>query len=170
MHTARHTPKVLYTAEKISFSDVHPVMSQDVICGGDMEEHVGNRPALQEREAFEFHCALAGGHLDVPLLRAFERARRDALQVLDSPGNTRAQLLDRLLIVLEARRVDSGKARSRILCKIAHDLHLPRQRQHVRRKTRGDQYIGIELPGGGVRDPLLEDGGQIAERVREYVY
>ena len=53
---------------------------------------------------------------------------------------------------------------------VAGDDDLHGQRQHVRRQARGDQYIGIEFLGGGVHNAFLEDGGQISERVREYVY
>src|SRR5579864_7920215 len=93
-----------HRAEEIPFADIHAVMSQDVIGSGHVEENVRNRPALQKRQPLELQRALTSGYLDIPILTALERASRNALDKIQRARNARAQLIESLLIVLEARR------------------------------------------------------------------
>src|SRR5580700_4424880 len=113
-------------------------MAQDVVGGRHVEEHVGYRKALQEFDsALELERALTAGHLDRALVGSLERTRRHALQHVDGARDARAQLLERALVVLEAHRLLCGQPRDRVLGDVAGDLHLPRERQHVRREARG---------------------------------
>src|SRR5437763_9899017 len=89
-------------AEEVALAELHAVVAQDGVGGRDVEEHVGNRPALQKSQSLELEGALANGHLDVARLRSFERTRRHALQVVDGARDAGAQLLDGGLVVLEA--------------------------------------------------------------------
>ena len=95
-------------------------------------------------------------------------SRPHAAQVFERSGDPRAQLLESLLVVLEARRLLCGQPRDRILRHVTGDLHLPHQRQHVGRQSRADQHGGIDFPGGGMARTGLENGAEISQRSDEY--
>src|SRR5690242_9818917 len=102
-------------------------MSKNGVGSRDMEKHVGDRPALNEIESLEIEeLVRPGRHADVAVLGAFKRAARNSLQIVDCAANSRTQLFDGFLIVLEARRLDRCQARYAILRQVAGDLHLAR--------------------------------------------
>src|SRR6184192_3564737 len=125
---------------------------------------------LEFLQPLELVGALPRGHPYVACLRARERVRRHALQVVDHARDTEAQLLEGGLVVLEARRLLSGEPRDGILGEVAGNLHLPRQRQHVGCQARSEQHCRVELALRGVRQSLLEDRGEISESGREHFH
>src|SRR5215469_12585132 len=117
--------------EEVAFAELDTVVTQDVVRRRDVKEHVGNRPPLQKLQSLELERPLTRGHLDVARLRAFERALRYTLQIIDRARKPGSQLLDGGLVVVEARGLLSGESRHGVLGDVAGDLHLTRERQHV---------------------------------------
>src|SRR3569832_1264036 len=99
-------------------------MSQDVICGGHVEEQIRENPTLQIRETLEFQSAIAGGNFYVAILAAIECVRRQRLQKVDHSRNAYAQLLDRLFIVFERRCFYTGETSDTQHRGITRNLHL----------------------------------------------
>ena len=66
------------------------------------------------------------------------------------------QLIHRLLVVFEARRFLAGEARDAVLRHVACDLHLARQRKHVRREARVHEHARVEFLRLGVGNALVE--------------
>ena len=48
---------------------------------------------------------------------------------------------------------------------VSGNLHLPGQRQHVRRKSRGGEDGGVDAPGAGILLGLFEPGRQVFQVV-----
>src|SRR5204862_6419479 len=70
-------------AEEVALAELHAVVTQDRVGSRDVEEHVGNRPALQKSQSLELEGALPGGRLDVGRRRPFGRTRRHGLLVVE---------------------------------------------------------------------------------------
>src|SRR5580658_5728444 len=79
-------------ADEVALTEIHAVVTQDVVGGRHVEKQVRDRPRLQEGESLELQRALPGRQLDVARFRALERTCRDALQEIDRAGQPRAQL------------------------------------------------------------------------------
>src|SRR5439155_12367666 len=77
--------------------------------------------------------------------------------------DARLELVERLLVVLVARRLDAGEPCRAVLRLVAGDLHLPRQREHVGGEPPLRQHGGIGLLGGGECGALVEHAGQRGE-------
>src|SRR6185437_3397697 len=90
--------------EEVALAELDAARPKDGVSARDVKEGVGNHPADQILQPLEFERAVAGRHLDVAILGAFERARRHTLDEIDRARNARAQLLEGLLRVLELRR------------------------------------------------------------------
>src|SRR6185437_605670 len=140
---------------------------KDGVSARDVKEGVGNHPADQILQPLEFERAVAGRHLDVAILGAFERARRHTLDEIDRARDARAQLLEGLLRVLELRRFHCGEPRHTELGHVGGDLDLARQREHVGRETRGEEQAGVVLAGDGMGMALLEQVREVRKGVGE---
>src|SRR5690348_137116 len=112
---------------------------------------------LQVIQSFELQRPLDDRYLDVACLRSFERARGHAFEEVDGARNARAQLLDRGLGVFEARWVLTREPRDGVLCDVAGDLNLTRERKHVGRQARAEQHRRVELAMRGARRGFLEN-------------
>src|SRR5581483_8849042 len=142
---------------EVGLPEVDAVVAQDRVGGRGVKERVGDDPARQVFEPSELQRTIAQRHLDVAILGALESARGHALDEVDRPRDTRAQLLERLLVVLEFGGVEAGEPRHAELAHVAGDLHLTSQGQHVRGETRIQQHRGLDLSGGGTRESLVEN-------------
>src|ERR1700678_3154258 len=112
-------------ADEVLLADVDAVVAENRVRGRDMEKDVRDRPALHEVESLEVEELVGtGGNFQVALFGTLRGAVRNALQIVDGAGDARAQLLNRLLVVLETRRLEAREASHGILRQIAGDLDL----------------------------------------------
>ena len=83
--------------------------------------------------------------------------------------DTRVQLLERLLLVLELRRFDTCQTRHAEFASIRSDLNLAGQREHVGREARGEEQGGVVLARDGMGVAFLEHVREIGQAVGEQV-
>jgi hypothetical protein len=79
------------------------------------------------------------------------------LHIIDRLGDAGLEIVERMLIAFKARRLLANQACGGILGMIAGDLHLLRQRKHVRRQTRGRQRSKIDLLVARLLGCFVED-------------
>src|SRR5690606_5310943 len=91
-------------ADEVALAERHALMAQDVVSGGDVEKEVRQRKAEQVALADELELHVADLQRNGPRLAAIHRCRRHAAEIVERAGDARLQLVDRLLLVGEARR------------------------------------------------------------------
>src|SRR5579864_5693478 len=92
-------------AEEVSLAELDAVVTQDRVRGGHVEEHVRNRPVLQEFQTLELERAFPRRETDVAALGVGESQGRHAPQIVDGARDACAQLLEAALVVGETRRL-----------------------------------------------------------------
>jgi hypothetical protein len=77
--------------------------------------------------------------------------------------DARDELGEALLVVLDRRRLAAGKASGRPAREVARDLHLLREREHVRKESGIQEHGLVDLLRGRMRGGLFQDGLEVAE-------
>jgi len=143
-------------------------MSQYVICGGDVEEHVGNGPALQELETFELSVRSPAGTL-MSAPRALERAPGIALQI-SMVLAIRARSSSIVFSLSSKRgRLDPGKREAEFFARSPRYLNLPRQGQHSAQAARRPVHWNSNFLAVACANPFSRRRTGF-QRMREYVY
>ena len=123
-----------------------------------MEVHVRQDEGEQVVEALEVQVAAgACGHGDVARLRAVEGRGRHRHDVGDGALDAVDQLLEARLGIVELRRLAAHHPPDAVLGDVGGDLHLPRQREHVRGEAHAEQHGRVPALGAGVGLALHED-------------
>ena len=132
-----------------------------------MEVEIRIDEGQQIVESRERHLARAELQHDGAVLRALDARGIDALGELDRAGNARAQFGEGTLGVLVLRHLDIAQTGCRTLGRVAGDLHLTRQGEHVREQPRLGEREFVDVLRLGVRFGLVEDVRETAQRVHE---
>src|SRR5262245_14750021 len=132
-----------------------------------MEVEIRPREGEQVLHALEGLVLAAQLEDDLLLLAAVQlrglHGGHEVQRLLDA----RLQLLEGLLGVLVLRDLHAREARDRALGRVAGDLHLAREREHVRVEPPAGQHQRVDLAGLAVRLRLGEDRGEVLQHAGE---
>src|SRR3569833_2737248 len=154
----------LVRAHIVALTDFYAVMTQNRVCGGDMEEKL-RQPVVQQvrlaGESFLFWRARTRN--DFALLVAVDLFRREAFNESQGFAEKRLQVRERLFVVLVFGHIYAGKACRYAPGKIGGNLHLADQGEHVREQASLKQDIGIDILCSGM---LFSLGQNCADAVQ----
>src|SRR5512147_2587245 len=80
-------------ADEVALAEFDAVVAQDVVGGRGVKEEIRQRYVGQIGKSLEAQRLVADLHLHVPLLRAGEASRKEALHVVDRPRDARLERL-----------------------------------------------------------------------------
>src|SRR6185369_2337890 len=100
-----------WIAEEIALAELHAVVPQDVVGGGDVEVEVRPGEALQVLLAAEFRVLAAQLEDHFAPLGAVDLLRLQRLHEIEGLGDACFQLGEGLLVVLVLGHLDPGEAR-----------------------------------------------------------
>ena len=80
-------------ADEVAFADGDAVVAQDIVGGGDVEDHLGEGPVEQVGVAFELQVATTEGDGDVFFLAAVDGGGRDGFDEGDGFGEAGLKFL-----------------------------------------------------------------------------
>src|ERR1700736_1775919 len=151
-------------AEKVALADFHAVVPQDAVCGRGMKVEVRERKMAEKLLPLEGHgLAGSGRKADLTILGAFELRGLEFFYIVDGLREPLLQLVKGCFGVRRGRHLAVGETRATFRGKIADELNLSGQRQHVRKQSGAEQHIGLNLLRGGMGLGLVENGGQAVE-------
>src|ERR1700730_6701952 len=104
---------------------------------------------------------------DIAAFSALELLRLERLYIIDGVSEPLLQFIERLFGVGRRRHLSAGEASAGLAGKIAGNLNLARQRQHVRIEPGAEQYFGRNIFRFAVRLGLVEDACKTAENLQE---
>src|SRR5262249_1379222 len=108
-----------------------------------------------------------GGEGDLPDLAALELRRLERLYIIDGLRQPLAQFLERRLRIRGYRRFVLRQAGASFCGKIAGDLDLLAERQHVRIEPRADQNLRLDVFCLAMRLGLGEQAAQAVKDLQE---
>lgn len=105
---------------------------------------------------------------DGAVLAAIDLRRLECFQVHDRLRNARLQLLERRLGIRVGRPLHAGQTRGCAAGVVGGDLHLARQREHVRTKARVDQHRRVDLLRLRMSVGFSQDNRKMGQSADEY--
>src|SRR5258706_9155530 len=163
----RRIARLLGIADEIALGELDAVVAQDAVGGGDVAIEIRQRKAEQVLHPLPLHFARTQLDGQVLLLAAVDLRRLERLDEGHRLRDARLELGGRLLGILVLRHLDARQPRHRALRRVAGDLHLAREREHVRIEPASGQHQRVDFFCFGVRLHLVENAGKVVQGVDE---
>ncbi|ACP26113.1 thioesterase domain protein [Sinorhizobium fredii NGR234] len=132
-----------------------------------MEIEVRQREFQEIVAAAEVHLQIRKVEYHFALLAAIEVFGRHGLEERHRLGDPRAQIGEALLVVRETRHLEGRQPGDGVLARVARSLDLARQRQHVRREPRVEEFVERHARFDGKSLGLVEEPAERRKAARE---
>src|SRR4051794_6883718 len=166
--TASGTRDFLVHPQKIPLADLDAVVAQDAVGSGGMEVKIREGEMADELLALQGHGAVgASGKLDVAVLRAVELRGLEAVHICDCLRQPLLQFGKGFFGVGRRRHFTVRHPRATLRGEIRRELDLLAQRQHVRKKPRRQQHLGLDVFRCAMRLGFVEKSGKAVENLQE---
>ncbi len=146
----------------VALAQLDAVVAEQAIGRRAVKVEVGENEAEQVVVAAKRKRARATFHGNIPVLRSVDGGGRHGTAEFECAGDPRPQGGEARLVVGVAGHLDARETGGRALGEIGHDLHLPRQREHIGVEPRLEESGLVDLAG---RRMLLGLGERCGKRV-----